>query len=56
MVLSSTSVGIWNLSRFASDMIVPITDPGGMLFTVMPSGPSSCARVRVMVGVSERLA
>ena len=33
---------------FASAMIVPWIEPGGMVLTVMPSGPSSSAQVRAM--------
>lgn len=36
MFAVNCSIGIGKRLRLASDMIVPITDPGGMLLTVMP--------------------
>jgi len=40
--------GSGNWRDFASDMIVFMMMPGGMLLTVMPSGPSSSASPRVI--------
>jgi hypothetical protein len=37
----ATSRSTFASLTLASAMIVPMTEPGGIVFTVMPSGPSS---------------